>query len=204
MGLLCQVSQATDAESYELVVSGPYALFRHTRSYGAALHSLVGRLLRCDDYRLEAECVLGAEREVGRLVLRAGDPLSPARELRAYDSRTEERFAKDFRRLALDWDLHREPQPIALGTELCFPDFLLQRRNTAQTYWLEIIGFWTPAYLHKKLSQLRHAQLERLILCVDESRRCAEGAFDGLGHIVWYRKRIDARAVLAIIAPQDA
>jgi predicted nuclease of restriction endonuclease-like RecB superfamily len=179
-------------------------LFRHTRSYGAALHSLVARLTRCDSYRLEAECVLSGGREVGRLLLRAGDPLQPARALPSYDSQTEERFAREFERLALDWELQREPEPVAVGAELCFPDFALRRRSTGERYWLEIVGFWTPAYLSKKLAQLREARLERLILCVDESRRCAEGSFDGLGHMVWFRKKVDVLAVLAIIDPELA
>jgi predicted nuclease of restriction endonuclease-like RecB superfamily len=200
-GLLCTVRSGSSEEHAMLEISGPYALFRHTRLYGRALASLVPRLARCNAYRLEADCVLGDGRELARLKLRSGDPICPARELPQFDSSVEERFAKEFSRLAHDWDLVREPRPIALGRSLFFPDFQLRRRTTGECYWLEIIGYWTPEYLTKKLAQLEQAQLERIVLCVDESRQCSTGQFNALGSVVRYRRRIDVRAVIAIIDP---
>ena len=201
MGLLCVFGPDASEERAIVEVSGPYALFQHTRLYGRALASLVPRLARCDAYRLEADCVLPGGREVGRLVLKSNDPIHPARELPPYDSQVEERFARDFGKLALEWDLIREAAPIAAGSGMCFPDFLLRHRTTGEHYWVEIIGFWTPDYLHRKLAQLRAAGLSRLILCVDDSRRCAPGELEGLGAIVYYRRRIDPRSVLAVIEP---
>lgn len=204
MGLLCNVRAGRAEEGFEMEVSGPYALFRHTRLYGAALASLVGRLARCDAYRLEAECVMTRDAELRRFVVCSGDPLRPARELDKFDSRVEEHFMRDFQRLALDWTIEREPQPVPTAEGLCFPDFALQRRNSDERYWLEIVGFWTPEYLAKKFAQLEHAQLQRLVLCVDESRQCTEGDFADIGHVVRYRRRVDVRAVLAIIDPELA
>lgn len=201
VGLLCVVSSDASDKEASLEVSGPYALFRHTRLYGRALASLVPRLARCDVYRLEADCVLAGGAELGRLVLKSGDPITPARELPAYDSRLEERFVRDFGKLALEWDVIREPSPIRVGSSLCFPDFLLRHRTTAEQYWLEIVGYWTPQYLAKKLQRLRAAALPRLIVCVDQSRRCFEGEWHELGAVVWFTRRIDPHAVLALIEP---
>lgn len=199
VGLLCVVLPGSSEQGAQLELSGPYALFRHTRLYGRALASLVPRLARCDAYRLEADCVLQDGRELGRLVLQSNDPIHPARELPAYDSQLEARFAKDFGKLALDWDVIREPAPIQAGKGLCFPDFLLQQRATGERYWLEIVGFWTPQYLEHKLAQLRAAGLSRLILCVDEARCCAPGELEALGKVVRFRRRIDPQAVLALL-----
>jgi predicted nuclease of restriction endonuclease-like RecB superfamily len=59
-----------------------------------------------------------------------------------YDSRLEERFAREFRRVAPDWDLLREPEPIAAEGALIFPDFALQHRSDPSRRWLlEIVGF---------------------------------------------------------------
>jgi predicted nuclease of restriction endonuclease-like RecB superfamily len=203
-GLLCVFAPDTREERAILEVSGPYALFRHTRLYGRALASLVPRLARCDAYRLEADCVQPGGREVGRLVLKSNDPIHPARALPAYDSQVEARFARDFGKLALDWDLIREPAPIAAGAGMCFPDFLLRHRTTGQQFWLEIVGFWTPDYLSKKLAQLRAAGLSRLILCVDDNRSCAAAELESLGSVVRFRKRIDPSAVIALIDQHPA
>lgn len=201
MGLLCVLVTDPSDQRALLEVSGPYALFKHTRLYGHALASLVPRLARCDAYRLEADCVHPETGEIGRLVLKTNDPIHPARELPAYDSRLEERFARDFAKLALDWDVIREPAPIAAGSGWCFPDFMLRHRGTGETYWLEIVGFWTADYLRKKLQQLRAAALPKMILCVDDARCCDADALDGLGTVIRFRRRIDPVAVLSIVEP---
>jgi hypothetical protein len=41
----------------------------------------------------------------------------------------DERFARDFRRVALDWDVLCEPEPV--GHALIFPDFALHHRRAA-------------------------------------------------------------------------
>jgi predicted nuclease of restriction endonuclease-like RecB superfamily len=200
-GLLCVVRGSPDNDMAALEVSGPYALFRHTRLYGRALASLLPRLARCNAYRLEADCLLHGGRELGRLTVRSGDPISPARELPRYDSRVEERFAIEFSRLAREWEVVREPRPIVTGTSLFFPDFQLRRRSTGECYWLEIVGYWTHDYLAKKLAQLEHAQLQRLILCVDEARCCSREQMEALGQVVWYKRRVDVLRVIAIVDP---
>jgi predicted nuclease of restriction endonuclease-like RecB superfamily len=101
MGLLCHATSGGQKDEAELEISGPFALFRHTRIYARALTSLVPRLAWCHSFRLEADCVLGAGDRLGRLVLRHGDPLFPARELPAFDSKLEERFAKGFAKIAV-------------------------------------------------------------------------------------------------------
>ncbi len=201
MGLLCQVTPGASKDELALDISGPYALFRHTRIYGRALASLVPRLSWCRAYRLEADCVLGNEGSIGRLVLRSGDPIAPARELAPFDSQVEERFARAFARLALEWDLIREPRAIAAGSELIFPDFELCHRMTGERWMLEIVGYWTPEYLRRKLELLRRAQLERLILCIDEERCCSDESLAVSARVIRYRRKVDPRAVLAIVDP---
>jgi uncharacterized protein len=200
-GLLCVVREGSTASVAELEVSGPFALFRHSRLYGRALASLVPRLSRCNAFRLEAECVLARGGELGRLVIRSGDPIQPARALPDFDSRVEEHFARDFARLALEWEVIREPQPISVGHGLFFPDFELRRRTTGDQYWVEIVGFWTPEYLAKKLEQLAQARLERMIVCVDVSHERAAGQLEAIGRVVRYKRRVDARDVIAIVDP---
>jgi uncharacterized protein len=201
IGLLCVVRPCPDSGSVELEVSGPYAIFRHTRLYGRALASLVPRLARCTRFRLEADCVQDHEPWIGRLVLSSGDPIAPARELRRYDSQVEARFARAFGRLALDWDLLREPRPIPTGTTLFFPDFELVHRGTGESWLLEIVGYWTPDYVARKLAALREAGLERIIVCVDETRACGDGLLEDVAHVVRYRRHVDPRAVIGIVDP---
>ena len=152
----------------------------------------------CPRFRLRAECVFHER----RLTLQLGptDPIFPAAAPRRYDSRLEERFAREFRRLAPAWDVIREPEPITAGATLIFPDFALQHRsNPARRWLLEIVGFWTPDYVARKLALYRSAHLSNLILCIDQDRNCAEADFPAGALVVRFRRRVDAAAVLRLV-----
>jgi uncharacterized protein len=189
-----------DADGVELRVSGPLALFRHTLIYGRTLCGLVPRLLWCARFELKAVCEAGPGVAPMTLVVRTGDPLKPGRELKPFDSLLEQRFAKDFRRVAPDWDVIREPRPITSESSIIFPDFeLVHRRDPSRRFLLEIVGFWTPKYLEEKLERLRQAQLDHLILCIDEARACSEASLPAHAQVIRYRRRIDPTAVLRLV-----
>jgi predicted nuclease of restriction endonuclease-like RecB superfamily len=183
-------------------VSGPLTLFHHTAVYGRALASLVPRLGWCNEFELVARCALGQGKHLSTFELRTGDPIAIGSELATYDSRIEERFARDFRRAAPAWDLIREPQPIDAGGTLTFPDFELVHRHDPSRRWLlEIVGFWTAEYLKEKLARLRTAGLLNLILCIDSRRQCHDAELPSDARVIRYKARIDPRAVVAIIGP---
>ncbi len=180
-----------------LAISGPLALFRKTVVYGRALASLLPALSWCDRFCLQARCGVGERAPVYEI--RRGDPLFPGDEPPAFDSRLEARFSRDFKKAAPDWDLVREPEPVALGDRLIFPDFALEHRRDRRRFLLEIVGFWTPQYLDHKLDALRRAELEDLIICIDAERNCAADDLPDRARVLRYRKRIDPNAVLALI-----
>jgi predicted nuclease of restriction endonuclease-like RecB superfamily len=151
----------------------------------------------CNRFRLRAHCILREQALTLRLA--SGDPIFPAAEPRRYDSALEERFARDFCRIAPDWDVLREPEPVKAGNTLIFPDFALQNRRDGRRWLLEIVGFWTPEYVARKLALLRAAGLPDLILCIDEERSCEDADLPASARVVRFRRRIDAGAVLRVV-----
>ncbi len=197
-GLICTIAEPPGRCGATLQISGPFALFRNTRLYGRALGELVPLLGWGLRFRLQAACIFGGCRLT--LQLGTGDPIFPATAPRQYDSRVEERFAREFRRLAPDWDVVREPEPIPADNTLIFPDFALQHRSDPARRWLlEIVGFWTPDYVARKLASYRSARLSNLILCIDESRNCAEADLPVGALVVRFRHRVDPAAVLQML-----
>jgi predicted nuclease of restriction endonuclease-like RecB superfamily len=197
-GLICTVTARGSAGGVSLELSGPFVLFRKTRLYGRALGEIIPMLAWCPRFRLHADCVLQDRRL--RLELRPGDPLFPGRAPRPYDSRIEERFAREFRKLAPEWDVVREPEPIDADGTLIFPDFALQcRADPARRWLLEIVGFWTPDYVARKLARYRSARLSNLILCVDEERNCAQADLPPSARVVRFRRRVDPASVLRVV-----
>jgi len=198
-GLICTIAERSGTTAATLEISGPFALFRNTRLYGRALGELVPLLAWCPRFRLRAACDFEGRRLA--LQLGTGDPIFPAAAPRQYDSQLEERFARDFRRRAPHWDVLREPEPIAADNDtLIFPDFALQHRSDPTRRWLlEIVGFWTPDYLARKLEQYRKARIANLVLCIDERRNCADADLPPGALVVRFRRRLDPAAVLRVL-----
>ena len=191
-GLICSVHAG---ETPTLDLSGPFTVFRHTLLYGRALGELVQFLPHCARFKLRADCILRGQEAI--LDLHSGDPIFPAEAPKTYDSKLEERFARDLRKAAPDWDLVREPEPIAAGGTIIFPDFLLRHRlHPERSFLVEIMGFWSAEYVTRKLALLRQAKLGNLILCLDEQRACEETDLPADARVVRFRRRVDPMQVL--------
>jgi predicted nuclease of restriction endonuclease-like RecB superfamily len=158
------------ATDREVVVTGPDALFRSTRRYGTRFARLLRTVAATPEWRLEATVDdRGTERE---LVLDDSDVSVPDADPVAevtYDSGVEADFATRFGSLGLDWALVREPDPLAAGEYVVVPDFAFDWRGSEFRVYFEIMGFWTPEYVEKKLSRLADVDDVEMLVAVDES-----------------------------------
>ncbi|MEF8781646.1 MAG: DUF790 family protein [Haloarculaceae archaeon] len=175
--LLYEVRQLPDSErravgdaDREVVVTGPDALFRSSRRYGTRFARLLRTVAGTGEWRLEATVDdRGTERE---LVLTGADVSVPDAEPVAemtFDSGVEADFAVRFSSLDLDWVLVREPDALAAGEHVVIPDFAFDYRHGDFRVYFEIMGFWTPEYVEKKLSRLADVDGVELLVAVDES-----------------------------------
>jgi predicted nuclease of restriction endonuclease-like RecB superfamily len=199
-GLICDVEleKIGNANFCRIRISGPLAIVKRTRLYGTALGNLLPFLGRCSKFY--ARALIATESGDSELHLRSGDPFLPNIPRTEFDSKIERQFAKDFLKKAADWDLVREPRPIVCGKALLFPDFSLIHRLTGKEFLLEIVGFWTKAYLEKKLKMLQMASVKNLIICINKNLNCCDSPFPGSPHVLPYTRRIDVSAVIRIIA----
>src|SRR3989338_6436720 len=197
-GLICEVTGSENIEEVTVSVSGPLSLFQQTLIYGRKLSGLLPFLAWSNRFQAEATCVTrGNERKIS---FRSGDPIFPNVPPKEFDSRIEEMFSKKFLKTAPNWDLIHCPAPVEAEGTLIFPDFLIQSKdNPADQWWLEIIGFWTPEYLTKKLRRLRDARLNRLILCLSDKLNCGDTTLPADCQVIWFKNSIDPAKVLAII-----
>ncbi|HEV2124657.1 MAG TPA: DUF790 family protein [Chloroflexota bacterium] len=80
---------------------------------------------------------------------------------------------------ARGWQVEREPEPLVNGGTVLVPDFRFTRRGRRaaatstgepiQPVYLEVIGFWTPAYRERKKAKLLSlAEHTRLVLAIQE------------------------------------
>jgi hypothetical protein len=193
----------------EVVATGPDSLFRRTRRYGTAFARLLRSIAEGSEWRLTATIDdRGTERTLeltdADVSVPGVDPVTDP----TYDSDVEADFAARFSALDLDWDLSREPEPLAVdgGTRLMIPDFAFDYRPSGAAVedadfrvFFEVMGFWTPEYVEKKLSQLAGVEDVELLVAVDESLAVADEV-SGLDHrVVTYSGSVRVKDVVDVL-----
>ena len=62
---------------------------------------------------------------------------------------------------------------------------------------LEIIGYWRPEYLARKLDKLQRAGRVDLMVAVSERLNVSREEISGLpGEVIWFKGRLDPKEVL--------
>ena len=213
LGLLYEIRRRGDADhERELVVTGPDALFRRTRRYGTAFARLLRSAAESAEWSLSATIDdRGTDRELhlgpDDVSVPGVDPVVEP----TYDSGVEADFARRFEALDLDWELAREPEPLAAGARAMIPDFAFDYRPgggraanashppdaPALRVFFEVMGFWTPEYVEKKLDQFGSVDDDvELLVAVDESLGVGK-EIEGLDHrVVVYSGRVRVKDVV--------
>jgi predicted nuclease of restriction endonuclease-like RecB superfamily len=198
----------------EVRVTGPDSLFRRTRRYGTRFARLLRTVTSAGEWDLAATIDdRGTERE---LHLTHDDLQPPGTEPVVeieYDSTVEADFAARFAALDLDWALVREPEPLETGARVMIPDFAFEwqygvpdvatgdsgaRKTTSSRgfrVFFEIMGFWTPEYVAKKLAQIDELEDVELLVAVDESLGVGEDLEARDARAIPYSKTVRVRDV---------
>jgi predicted nuclease of restriction endonuclease-like RecB superfamily len=181
---------------YEIVLDGPVSMFRHSQKYGFQMAVFLPALLLCTRWQMRAE-LPRADGRRQEFVLDDNAPLvSHYRDQTLYDSLLEETFAKRFDAAKTEWEMERESEIINLKETVMIPDFTF-RHPSGRTALLEIVGFWRPEYLRRKLEKLRQARRKDLIVAVSRDLNVSEEDFaDVPGGVFFFKNRIQPKEVI--------
>ncbi|ELZ35561.1 DUF790 family protein [Halorubrum tebenquichense] len=192
-------------EGRELVVTGPDALFTRTRRYGTAFARLLRTVAESAEWSLSATIDdRGRERTMR---LSDGDVTVPDVEPVAeptFDSGVEADFAGRVRGLDLDWTLVREPEPLETGASVMIPDFAFDYDHADFRLFFEVMGFWTPEYVEKKLGQLADVEDVDLLVAVDESLGVGEEIAARDHRVVTYSGTVRVKDVVDVLREYEA
>jgi predicted nuclease of restriction endonuclease-like RecB superfamily len=161
---------------WEVIVTGSDSLFQATRRYGTRFARLLRTVAKASEWQLTATIDdRGTERT---MELSDDDPIKvpgsePDPEI-SFDSDVEADFATRFQSVDLDWNLVREPEPLVVGESVMIPDFAFDYKFADYRVFFEIMGFWTPEYVEKKLAQLETVEDVEMLVAVDESLGVSE------------------------------
>lgn len=198
---------------YVITLDGPISPFvQATIRYGRQMAKFLPALLLCRNWKMEADIHIPSppgmrDTQKGPFLYH----LDPRSGLRShyqasgpFDSKLEEDFAADFetryRRARRQWELRREDEVIPLGDTVMIPDFSFTHVKDGRRALLEIVGFWHPNYLRRKVEKLRQAGRGDLIVLVYEGVKCSQEDLAKVpGEVLFFKKKPVLKKVLEAV-----
>ncbi len=195
--------------SANLSIAGPYALFERTTAYGNRLFDFCKSLLLLRSTEWTATVDVMTQSADGTAQL-AAIPLNAS--MRRYFVRTdgepaastsrsgdEEAFRKHFEKLGTGWSLNYEgalvpiDDPRIPAHRFMVPDFVARHEASDKEVLIEIVGYWRPEYLQRKLAKVTALRNRAIILLVNRKlllgqREAAELKEAGV-HVLYYEGR---------------
>ncbi|OKY77376.1 MAG: Nuclease of restriction endonuclease-like fold implicated in nucleotide excision repair [Candidatus Methanohalarchaeum thermophilum] len=210
LGLMYSVNK-----ELEVTVTGPAALFKKTRKYGTKIAKLLPTIMKAKKWGISAkvETEVSNETRVYEFSLDSNkEHLFPQKTTtQSFDSEVEKDFATRINSLTQNWKIKREPTILRTNNQVMIPDFSFKRkrkqkrerkqkrkkRHKNYDLFLEVIGFWTPKYLEKKLRKLQSIETEvPMLLAVNENLNCTKEDFEEQEHVFFYGKQIPVKPVI--------
>ena len=192
---------------YHLELDGPISPFVHaTTRYGRAFAAFMPALLLCDRWRLAAE--VRPPVSFTPLTYRLDHTTSLRSHFKRsglFDSRLESDFAGEFEAKFGNkrghWLLARESEVLLLGDTVMIPDFVLvDKQDETRKILIELVGFWHPNYLKRKVEKVRAANCQHLLLLVYKGLKVTEEAFqDTASEVIFFQKKPVMKEVMETV-----
>ena len=184
---------------YEIGLDGPVSMFRHSQKYGLQMAVFLPALLLCTRWSMQADIVRKDGRRQQFVLDDQSGLVSHYKDQTLYDSLLEETFAARFDKAKTAWQLERESEVVNLKETVMIPDFTF-RHPDGRTALLEIMGYWRPEYLRRKLEKLRQAQRKDLLVAVSSNLNVSEDDFKNVpGGVFFFRNKVQPKDVIQLL-----
>jgi predicted nuclease of restriction endonuclease-like RecB superfamily len=203
------LDDADPTGGYHITLHGPLSPFvQSTIRYGVQFAKFLPALLLCQRWQMEANVQPPGARSRDPLRYILDDRTDLRTHFKAsgpFDSQLEADFAAEFEAkyggARQQWKLAREDELILVGDTVMIPDFSFTHRQDGRRALLEIVGFWHPNYLRRKLEKVRQAGRKDLILLVYKSANVAEEEFEAAsaGEVLTFVRKPILKDVLAAV-----
>lgn len=184
-------------DGYLVDLDGPISPFvSATTRYGRQFAAFLPALLLCEQWRMSATV---HPPQLGKATIYRLDHTSSLqthfKQSGQFDSRLEADFAREFEEKFGDkrghWLLTRENDLLPLGDTVMIPDFaLVDKHDARRKILVELVGFWHPDYLRRKVEKVRAANCEHLLLLVYKGLNVTEEAFqDTASEVIFFQQK---------------
>jgi uncharacterized protein len=201
------IGERTASGGYRIDLDGPISPFvSSTLRYGRQFAAFLPALLLCEQWQMQAQ-VLPPQAQ-SFLTYKLDHTCKLRTHFKGsgpFDSRLESDFASA---LATKmgakrghWLLARESDVLLLGDTVMIPDFVLtDDRDEHRKVLVEIVGFWHPDYLRRKVEKVRAAQCSHMLLLVSDYLNLTDHDFeDSPSEVLFFHEKPVIKDVMAAV-----
>ncbi len=192
---------------YRLDLDGPISPFvSSTLRYGRQLAAFLPALLMCERWQMQAH--VRPPQAQGETMYRLDHTCSLRSHFKGsgtFDSRLEADFASEFEQKMGGkrghWRLIRESEVLLLGDTVMIPDFtLVDDQDENRKIMIELVGFWHPQYLRRKVEKVHAANCASLLLLVYQGLKITEEAFEGTAsQVIFFKQKPVLKEVMEAV-----
>jgi len=192
---------------YRIDLDGPISPFvSSTLRYGRQLAAFLPALLLCERWQMHA--YVRPPQAKGETIYRLDHTCSLRSHFKSsgtFDSRLEADFANEFEQKMGGkrghWRLTRESEVLLLGDTVMVPDFVLvDTKDENRRILLELVGFWHPNYLRRKVEKVHAANCAHLLLLVYKGLNVTEEAFqDAASQVIFFQQKPVLKEVMETV-----
>ena len=183
---------------YEIRLTGAASLFHRSQKYGIRMAVFLPALLLCQNWKMSAEV---AQKQGGNVFY---ELTGEQTELKScyydepeYENPDLEKLTKKWEKVSADeWQLNENRKVIDLGKTAFAPDLVLVSPRGEEIY-LDVLGFWTPKSLQKRLEEFAAANYTRFILAASQELRGSrdEPLWESQ-NVIFYKTKIEPRLLV--------
>ena len=182
-------------DGYEITLTGAASLFQRSQKYGIQMAVFLPALLLCENWRMRAE--INDKRGVCfyELTSRQTELVSNRADEPEYENPVHEKLVKAWEKSTVNWKLKENKEVLDLGKTAFVPDYVLISPGKKKIY-LDVLGFWTPKSLQKRLEEFRAANYKTFILAAWQDLRGSreEPTFES-ENVVFFKTRLEPLAL---------
>jgi len=195
-GLLHTIKPA--GKGYFIEINGPLSIFRRTQKYGIRFSRFLAGLVMAQNWEMSSRINTRFGIKILKLSSKSGlkSFYSPEK---IFDSSFEQKFYIKFLKTKKEWVIKRESEVIDLGGIILVPDFVFYH-ETGEKVFFEIIGFWTPEYLTKKLEKMKKIKNEHLIIAINRNLNCSKNELKThFNNVIFFTTGIKVKDILNLL-----
>src|SRR5437588_2759661 len=192
---------------YRIDLDGPISPFvSSTLRYGRQLAAFLPALLLCERWQMQA--YVRPPQARGEILYRLDHTCSLRTHFKSsgiFDSRLEEDFSSEFEQKMGEkrghWRMVRESEVLLLGDTVMIPDFvLIDEADETRKILIELVGFWHPNYLKRKVEKVHAANCTHLLLLVYQGLNVTEEAFEGsASEVIFFQNKPVLKEVMITV-----